>query len=346
MPKISIVAPVYGVEKYIDQFLESIRRQTFRDFEIILVDDGSKDNCPSILDVFSKEDDRYHVIHQSNRGVAVARNTGLCQILGEYVYIVDSDDWLEPTALEVLWNEAQRTNADLIYGDWISEQEMTSVLQRVFNKPFVTENQDVIDALQFAVNGNNFKIRLQNSLFDEINHLGGAPWRCMIKTSLIMDNNLRFDPYVRGLGDDILFFLHLYEYVKKVAYVPRVIYHYRKLSTSYSHGYKENYIDSISRILEKQEEFLKIYNKGELAWKSYYMRVLIYLQQGMERYFKNDGNLKPEKERYLEFKKLIKTQPYRDAIKKAPLSMIGNRRLKYAMVLLKFSLYRGYWRFV
>ena len=66
----------------------------------------------------------------------------------------------------------------------------------------------------------------------------------------------------------------------------------------------------------------------------------------MERYFKNDGNLKPEKERYLEFKKLLKTQPYRDAIKKAPLSMIGNRRLKYAMVLLKFSLYRGYWRFV
>ena len=115
MVKISIVAPVYGVEKYIHQFLDSIEKQTLREIEVILVDDGSPDNCPQILDEFVQKDSRYKVIHQKNAGVSMARNAGLAQATGKYVYIVDSDDWLVENALEELWNEAERTNADLIW---------------------------------------------------------------------------------------------------------------------------------------------------------------------------------------------------------------------------------------
>ena len=346
MKKISLVAPVYGVEKYIDQFLDSIRHQTFADFEAILVDDGSKDRCPEILDRFAQEDPRYRVIHQKNGGVSAARNTGIEHASGEYIYIVDSDDWLEPTALEALWKEAERTGADIIYGDYISEKSTGKTIRQCFPRPFVTDDPDTISSLQFAINSNGYKIRMKRPEFSEITAFGGAPWRSMLKMSILKENNLRFDPYVRGLGDDILFSLHVYEYVKKVAYIQSVIYHYRTVDLSYSHGYKSNYPETVARILEKHEAFLKAYHKNEFAWGSYYLRVLIYLQQGMERYFRNPDNPRPEAERYQEFRQLIRTEPYKTAKQKAPIHYFGTKRLRITACLLRVGLDKWYWKLI
>lgn len=343
MPRISIVAPVYGVEKYIDQFLDSVRMQTFQDFEVILVDDGSKDNCPQILDEFAAEDDRFHVIHQENGGVSKARNTGLRHVTGEYIYIVDSDDWLEPTALENLWKEAERTNADIIYGDWMAESSWGSERERCFPRAFETTDKFTIHTMQYAVCSNSHTLKINCPEFNLIQQFGGAPWRALIKASIIRDNQLTFDPYVRGLGDDVLFSLHVYEYVKKVVYMQEVIYHYRKLDTSYSHGFKADYLSTVARIYEKLETFLEQYHKDEFAYKAYYMRVLIYLQQGMQRYFKNPDNPKSEAERYNEFKKVIQAQPYSDAIKKAEASYFVSRRMKYSTLLLRCGLTKLYW---
>lgn len=343
MAKVSIVAPVYGVEKYINQFLESIRNQTFQDLEVILVDDGSKDRCPQILDEFVKEDSRYHVIHQENAGVSVARNKGLEYITGEYVYIVDSDDWLTCDAIEQLYLAAQRTDADIIYGDWIMEKDSGETKRRIcFPNEFVTSSKETIKMLQCGVftNDNN---NISRPEFQYINHLGGAPWRALIKTSLITNNNLKFDPYVRGLGDDILFILHLYEYVKKVAYIQHPIYHYRIISASYSHGYKANYLETVNRIYERMEEFLNKTKKDNVVWSFYYYRVLIYFQQGMVRYFKNTNNPVNEKERFKEFKEVLQSKPYCDAVRKAPLSMIRNKKTRYSLWMLRLKLYKLYW---
>ena len=345
MPKISIVAPVYGVEKYIDQFLESIRTQTMTDFEVILVDDGSKDNCPKILDEYAKTDSRAIVIHQENGGVSKARNAGLEHVSGEYVYIVDSDDWLEPTALEELWKEAERTGADIIYGDWVSEGSDSSVRQNCFPNAFVTSEKKTINVLQFAVNSNNTPVSVSCPEFPYIKSMGGAPWRGMFRFAVIRDNHVQYDPYVKGLGDDILFSLHLYQHVTKVAYIQKVIYHYRRLDSSYSHGFKSNYLETVDRIYEKQEEFLKTYHKSGWSWNSYYMRVLIYLQQGMARYFKNQDNPKSEAERYAEFCKILKTQPYVDAVKKVSVKYMGSKKLKYTTLLLKYGMKRLYWAY-
>ena len=92
MPKISFLVPVYNVEKYIDQCITSILNQTFRDFELILVDDGSPDNCPSICDKYAERDARVKVIHKRNAGVSEARNSGIEAPTGELAYFVDSDD--------------------------------------------------------------------------------------------------------------------------------------------------------------------------------------------------------------------------------------------------------------
>ena len=116
MPVISIIVPVYNVEKYLHRCIDSILAQTFPDFECILIDDGSPDNCPAICDEYAEKDGRIIVIHQKNAGVSAARNTGLDKASGEWIGFVDSDDWLEPNALGKLYNKQRETNADIVTG--------------------------------------------------------------------------------------------------------------------------------------------------------------------------------------------------------------------------------------
>ena len=103
MPVISIIVPVYNVEKYIHQCIDSILLQTFTDFEVLLVDDGASDHSGSICDEYAHRDSRIRVFHQENAGVSVARNKGLCEAIGEYVTFVDSDDWIKPDYLNELY---------------------------------------------------------------------------------------------------------------------------------------------------------------------------------------------------------------------------------------------------
>ena len=104
MPKISVIVPVYKVEAYLQECVDSILAQTFEDFELILVDDGSPDNCGAICDAYAGKDSRVKVIHQENQGLSGARNTGIEASKGEFLTFVDSDDMVSPQYLEVLIN--------------------------------------------------------------------------------------------------------------------------------------------------------------------------------------------------------------------------------------------------
>jgi glycosyltransferase involved in cell wall biosynthesis len=117
IPIISIIVPVYKVEKYLCRCLDSILAQTFTDFECILVDDCSPDNCPYICDEYAKKDSRITVIHkEKNMGLAAARASGLSKSVGEFIMHVDSDDWIELNALELLYKKQQETDADIVLG--------------------------------------------------------------------------------------------------------------------------------------------------------------------------------------------------------------------------------------
>lgn len=110
---VSIIIPVYGTEGYLPACIESVCAQTYPDLQIILVDDGSPDRCGAICDEYARRDPRITVIHQENRGVSAARNAGICRASGEYLMFVDSDDELEPNAVEVLLADIQRYGADM-----------------------------------------------------------------------------------------------------------------------------------------------------------------------------------------------------------------------------------------
>ena len=115
---ISVIVPVYKVEKYLDECVESIINQTYTDLEIILVDDGSPDNCPQMCDAWGKKDKRIKVIHQANGGISAARNAALDIACGEYIYFVDSDDFIEATALEYLHKLIVEYNVPMVIGGY------------------------------------------------------------------------------------------------------------------------------------------------------------------------------------------------------------------------------------
>lgn len=120
MQKISVIVPVYNVEKYLERCLNSIVNQSYKNLEILLIDDGSKDLSSEICDEFSKSDNRIKVIHKENEGVAKARNVGLDMATGEYIAFVDSDDYIDLNMFEILMNNMKNTNADISMCDFIS----------------------------------------------------------------------------------------------------------------------------------------------------------------------------------------------------------------------------------
>lgn len=123
MELVSIVVPVYKVEKYLDKCIGSIRRQTYPDLEIILVDDGSPDRCKKMCDEYAAEDERIQVIHKENGGLGDARNAGIQRISGEYLLFVDSDDWIHEELVERTVETAQKYEADIVLFDYVSVEE-------------------------------------------------------------------------------------------------------------------------------------------------------------------------------------------------------------------------------
>ena len=113
-PLVFVVIPVYNVSRYLQQCLDSVVSQTYRNLEIIIVDDGSTDGSGRICDRYEKRDERSHVIHSANRGLSSARNLGLDKIRGSYILFVNSDDWIEPHTVDTLIRAAMQTGADIV----------------------------------------------------------------------------------------------------------------------------------------------------------------------------------------------------------------------------------------
>lgn len=342
MPKISVISAVYCMERYLNQFLESIKQQTFQDYEVILVDDGSHDNSPAILDQYAQSEPRAIVIHKNNGGVSSARNAALDRAIGEYVYIVDSDDWLEPTALETLWSETERTGADVVFGAYITESDSSSTIRKPFSHAFTTTDKEVINEIQTAANYTIY-IRTDCQLLKPKIRHGGAPWRGMFRRSVAEEHGVRYNEKLRTLGEDVLFWQELLEYVHVVSYTDSVIYHYRLSNSSLSNGYKPDIISVFRKAFEAEEEFLRKNHKGKEHWEAYYIRVIQYINRALASYYQNKENKKSESIRLKEFKQLLQSEPFRSALSSVPLSRFTSRKLKIKVLLLRCRLVRTFW---
>ena len=216
MPEISIIVPVYNVEKYLTRCIDSILNQTFTDFELILVDDGSTDKSGVICDKYSKIDSRIKVIHSKNEGAAQARNYGLDKANGQYVIFVDSDDfWTDNSSLDKLLVVAKQTGADVIRGDFdeFDDSGRMTTQRRILDCRRKIANRIVSNDvfIRDGIHGENFV------------------WLCLYKRDAISE--LRFNEKQRS-QEDIDFNIRLFIKPLKSVYVPLKFYAYRKRGNS------------------------------------------------------------------------------------------------------------------
>lgn len=238
MIKVSVIIPIYGVEKFIERCTESLMQQTLDAVEYIFVNDATPDNSIELLRGVVA---RYPacaaqvkiIEHEQNKGLPAARNTGLAVATGEYIFHCDSDDFVEPGMLEVLYNAAKEKCADIVWCDWFLTFEKN---ERYMKQPSYETPAEALKAMLSGAMKYNV-------------------WNKLVKRSLYVDNNISF-PAGHGMGEDMTMMM-LFAHAKSVAYVPEAFYHYVKLNTgAFSQTYSDRHLVELKHNVQRTADYM------------------------------------------------------------------------------------------
>lgn len=312
MAKVSIVIPCYKVEKYLPQMIESACSQTLRDIEIILVDDGSPDRTGTICDEYAAADPRIRVIHKANGGVAAARNDGLEAADGEWIIFCDSDDYLEPDALQKLVDKGEEAGAEVVFGDVNLVFDQTIKPTVFYKHEFVTDERRTLDKL---IEADLYKYYCFDPPEGGAAFGYGGPWNKLVRRQLLLDNGIRFETRVRGIFDDLIFTAYIFGAAKRVAYVHVPVYNYRQLDSSITHTYKPDLLAINREIFAAWQDFMDRYGSDGRFLPAYHANVLRRLKAALGLYFFNKKNQSSFSEQCRQLKALLRENPYATAIR-------------------------------
>lgn len=215
MPEVSVILPVYNIKcEYLTKAVESVLAQSFRDFELLIIDDGSKTETAALCDELASKDNRIIVFHNPNQGPGKSRNFGLEKAQGKFLIFMDHDDWVEPTWLEKLYNSITKNNTDAAFC-YASEYFENEDRYEAIGYPHFAEEVIVPD--------DKVRNRLGNAFF--------PPWAKMVRTDFVKKHNLRFAEDDNKF-DDVLFHVFLNEYAEKISFVDEVLYYHRMFDNS------------------------------------------------------------------------------------------------------------------
>ena len=204
-PAISVIVPVYNAEAYLEKCVNSLLSQTFKDFELLLVDDGSTDASGMLCDAFARADTRVRTFHKANEGVSATRQFGLDQARGEYTIHADPDDWVEPNMVEELYAKAKAEDADMVICDYYVEFGKKTELKR--QQPSTLDSETVLREM--------------------FQRLHGSLWNKLVKRACYKDFQIHFPPELH-YSEDLYVVVSLLRHPIKVVYLPRAFYHYNQ----------------------------------------------------------------------------------------------------------------------
>lgn len=261
--KVSIIVPVYKVEKYLKRCVDSLRNQTLEEIEIILVDDSSPDLSGALCDSFAREDDRIKVIHKENGGAGLARNAGLKIAKGEYIGFADSDDYVDLKMYETLYNVAQKNNSDLVMsgvtfvdGNMFS-QEGQCEKKEYFKEETHFETRDELKKLRLGIVG-----ALPEETDDS--KYGMSVWKNLFRREIIEKNGLYFESEREMLSEDALFMIDYIGCIDKATGIKDALYNYCRNEESISKSYnKERLEKSLVFLDEAEKRFSKDISENE-----------------------------------------------------------------------------------
>lgn len=214
-PTVSVIVPVYQAQDTLGRCVDSILKQSFKDLELILVDDGSRDHSPAICDLYARRDGRVRVIHKENSGVSDTRNRGIAEAIGEYIQFVDSDDWLSPDATEQMVTTAKRYQADLVVADFFR------VSGNLVAKKHREMPENPLSCKQYA----------QMMMKDPASFYIGVLWNKLYRREIIAQQKMKMNPELR-ICEDLLFNLEYLRFVKTAATVDVPVYYYVRTANS------------------------------------------------------------------------------------------------------------------
>ena len=330
MPRLSIIVPCYKVETYLPACIESIQTQTLRDWELILVDDGSPDRSGAIADEYAAKDPRISVIHKANGGVSAARNDGLARATGEFVIFVDSDDYVPPTAYEHMIARADQEHADLVIGDVYRVEDGQELLVHFYREAFTTDDPAFIQGL---IRADFYKNYCPDPPPEGPAFGYGGPWNKIVRREMLSQNGIRFDLRVKGLYDDIIFTAHALANARRISYLPEPVYGYRILSNSITNTFKPAMPEIAEAILAAFTEFKDKHGRNgeyDLAFYALSVRLFAYC---LPRYYCNRKNEKSFFARCAELRAAMQREPYAGAARKVEKRVLtrGQRCLAWLM---------------
>ncbi|NDW12750.1 glycosyltransferase [Bacteroides sp. 214] len=205
-PKVSVIIPVYNTQEYVRQAVECVMKQSLLELEIIIINDGSTDDSLAIIQMLAKDDNRIQIYNQLNQGQSVARNTGIAQATGKYLYFMDSDDFLDLNTLEECYNKCEKDNLDFVFfnAEVINEHQGSSFQMDYHHHSLKDRVYGGLEVMNFLIDTWQFKI---------------PPYLNLIRTSYLRQINLLFYPGI--IHEDQLFTVLLYTNATRVGYIDK-----------------------------------------------------------------------------------------------------------------------------
>ncbi len=264
-PKISVIIPIYNVEKYVEECLNSIVNQTLKDIEIICINDGSTDNSLQIVEKYAKKDKRFVIFSQENQGQGIARNKGLELANGEYILFVDSDDWIKLNSCEVIYNYFKETNAEVIqfnyteYKEFSGEQKHINLAERISKK-----HQIDLNKAQYY----SYKNVKKNCMVE----LDLMVWTRAYSRNFIENSGAFFAP--TKIGEDSVFANIVLLNAHRIYYLNQYLYLYRRRDGSSTYSFNKKDFDVFKNIayLEKYLKERNFYNEIKEEFSHYKLR--------------------------------------------------------------------------
>lgn len=255
MCNLSIIVPVYNVEQYLDNCINSILNQTYRNFELILIDDGSPDKSAEICDKYRLLDNRIKVIHKKNGGLSSARNAGLEIATGKYIGFVDSDDWINKDMYDKMLNLAEKNEADIVQCEYLEVYDNKIIMQPKENSEFEVSNK--FDALEKIIN------------FGQEHVNGVVSWNKIYKSYLF--NDIRFP--IGKLNEDEFTTYKLVHKSEKIIFLKEKLYYYRQTPNSIMNKkFNVRRVDLLEAIKElviflRDNEYTEFYELGLIRYE-------------------------------------------------------------------------------
>lgn len=246
MPAISVIVPVYQAESLLPQCVESVLSQTFSDWELLLVDDGSRDGSPALCDSYAAREPRIRAFHKPNGGVSSARNLGLEQAAGQCIAFLDADDAFEPAALETLWYLREKAGADSAGCAHFKVQANGQQQTELLLPAGIYEAAAIREKILWPLTGD----RLRPPLFN------GFIWRFLFDAAILRDNAITFEG---AYLEDELFLMEYFSNARRLAVTDRPLYRYLENPASATHRYMPDYLQVFQRFLERKVAIVEKY---------------------------------------------------------------------------------------